>query len=163
MRYALLALCVGVSALLQARWPLDAVLVLTLSAGLSLGPVAGALCGFGGGLLLGAGCGNLEGPMALVYLLAGWAAGELPPTGRLLRAGFLGSVAVLVAQYLIVGGLVGGVTAHLPHGWPLRLVVQTAMLWPVTWALSWSRPVQVKVRSDMGAQAWRYRAKWGLE
>ncbi len=112
----------------------DLVLCLTLLAGLQRRETAGAAAGFWGGMLVGAVRGGLEGPMAALYVMAGWLAGTFQGSGLLERAAVVATATVMMALgeavMISVFDLAGTLTLTGVVG---LVALHTALVLPLTW------------------------------
>lgn len=92
----------------------DLVLLIVLAAGRHGGETAGSCAGFWGGLLIGAVRGGLEGPMAVLYVLAGWLAGAHQESSlfEMVLVGCLATVLMVLGETAIIAflGLAGSLT-----------------------------------------------------
>ncbi|MBI3924281.1 MAG: hypothetical protein HY319_01955 [Armatimonadetes bacterium] len=117
MPLAVTAQCTLVFRWLPAGGSPDFVLLLTLACAWWRGIPGGAAAGFWGGLLMGAARGNLCGPMAVIYLAAGWLAGAyLQERDDRVALLWLGAAATV-----IVCGLEAGLMAVLGFSYSVGL------------------------------------------
>lgn len=135
----------------------DVFLLLTIAAGMMLGPERGAILGFFAGLTLDLLVQTPLGLSALVYCLVGFGTGRLQ--GTVLRANRVwplvlvaGSSAAAIALYAAVAEVLGQSNAVSSHLLVTMLVVSIAnvILYPIARRIvRWSWPIEPSIRAAL--------------